>query len=126
MTNLTKISPTPGDLPRQDEHSYIMIDRDVEFELGHFKGMLTLGAMEGMDMNNPANAYAAMVALERATNFLSVAIGAWVWQGNDGEPIQESPQNNPLAFEGCSMTEINWMLEAVSATIKEEAATEGN
>lgn len=124
--NLPKVSPTPADgLSRQTADSYIEVDVNVDLELRHFKAILTLSGMSGMDLNNPQNAIAAGKALIGAIDLLSQTVRGWLWLDRRGKPYGAEPTDNPDAFESVAMDEINWMLEAVSGLIQEDAASEG-
>lgn len=124
--NLPRVSPTPEDgLSRQTPESYIEVDVDVELELRHFKAILVLSGLSGMNLDNPQNALAAEKALTGAIDLLAQTVRGWHWLDRKGEPYEAEPADNPDAFERLSMVEVNWMIEAVSERIKEEATPEG-
>ena len=124
--DLPKVFPTPeDDLPRQTSESYIKVSVDLDLELRHFKAILILSSMEGMDLNNPQNALAAEKALTGATDLLTQTVVGWHWLNRKGEPYEVEPLDNPDAFELLSMDEFNWMTEAVSKLIQEDATPEG-
>ena len=113
--NLPRVSPTSEDgLKRQTLESYIEMDVDVDLELCHFKAILVLSGLSGMNLDNPQNALAAEKALTGAIDLLSVTVRAWHWLDRRGKPHEAKPADNPDAFERLSMTEINWMIAAVS------------
>lgn len=124
--NLPRVSPASEDgLKRQTSDSYIEVDVDVDLELRHFKAILVLSGLSGMNLDNPQNALAAEKALTGAIDLLSQTVQDWHWLDRKGEPHETRPADNPDAFERLSMTEINWMIAAVSESIKEEATPEG-
>jgi len=124
--SLPRVSPTPEDgLKRQTPESYIEVDTDVDLELRHFKAVLVLSGLSGMSLDNPQNALAAEKALTGAIDLLSQTVQDWHWLDRKGKPYEAKPVDNPDAFESLSMTEINWMIEAGSELIKEDATPEG-
>ena len=124
--NLPRVSPTPEDgLSRQTPESYIEVDIDAELELRHFKAILVLSGLAGMSLDNPQNALAADKALVGAVDLLSQTVRGWHWLDRKGETYEAKPADNPDAFERLAMTEVNWMIGAVSELIKEDAASEG-
>lgn len=124
--SLPRVSPTPEDnLSRQTSESYIEVDVDVELELRHFKALLTLSGLAGMNLDIPENALAADKALTGAIDLLAQTVRGWHWLDRRGEPHKAKPADNPDGFERLSMDEINWMIEAVSGLIKEAATPEG-
>lgn len=124
--NLPRVSPTPeGGLSRQTPESYIEVDVNVELELRHFKAILVLSGLSGMNLDNPQNALAADKALTGAIDLLAQTVQGWHWLDRRGKPHEAKPADNPDAFERLSMTEINWMIEAVSELIKGNATPEG-
>jgi len=124
--SLPRVSPAPEDeLRRQTAESYIQIDVDVDLELRHFKAILVLSSMSGMDLSIAQNAIAAEKALDRAVDLLSKTVRGWHWLDRKGEPYEAGPADNPDAFESLSMAEINWMIGAVSEAIRETATPEG-
>lgn len=124
--SLPRISPTSEDgLKRQTPESYIEVDVDVDLELRHFKAILTLSGLSGMSLDKPQNALAAEKALIGAVDLLAHTVRGWHWLDRRGRPYEAGPADNPDAFESLSMAEINWMIESVSALIKEHATPGG-
>ena len=104
---LPRISPTPEDeLRRQTAESYIEVDIDFDLELRHFKAILVLSGMAGMDLNIAENTLAAEKALDRAVDLLAQVIQGWHWLDRKGKPYEAKPADNPDAFESLTMLEI--------------------
>ena len=125
MDEYVKFRPEVGSLPRQDADSYILVDPDVELELGHFKALLVLSSIQGMDLAISQNSQAILKALGTAGDILSMGVRDWRWLDRKGE-LLDSPNGRPGAFDGLSMDEVTWMLETVSGAVKEEAVPKGS
>ena len=125
MDEYVKFRPEAGELPRQDEDSYILVDPDVELELGHFKALLVLSSIQGMDLAISQNSQAILKALGTAGDILSMAIRDWRWLDRRGE-LLGPPDGRAEAFDVLSMDEVTWMLETVSGAVREEAVPKGS
>ncbi|KPK91503.1 MAG: hypothetical protein AMJ88_13425 [Anaerolineae bacterium SM23_ 63] len=126
MEEDNRIFPEPDDdLPRQTSESYIEIDADANLELRHFKAVLVLSSLSGMDLNNPQNALAAEKALNGASDLLSQRIIKWHWLDRKGEPYNVAPIEDPSVIDNLTMNEINWMIENISGQVQEKATSGG-
>ena len=125
MDEYVKFRPEAGELPRQNEDSYILVDPEVELELRHFKALLVLNSMGDMDLSIGQNSQAVLKALERAVDILSMAVRGWHWIDRHGQ-VLDPPDGKPDAFDALGMAEVTWMLGEVSGALRAEAVPQGS
>lgn len=100
------------DAPGQAEGAWVKVITSPRLTMRHFKSMLFLPSMGGMQFKIQQNREHALKALGDLADLLSNAILDWNWKRQDGQALPK-PHGNPDAFGDLDFEQIGWLIDKV-------------